>query len=162
MMKVTFNGSPLTLEGNTLKVGHTVPNFTAIGNDLNPVSLNDTKGKRVFLSVPSLDTSVCDIEVRKFNEEVSKLSNVHVYTLSMDLPFAQARWCGAANINNVTTLSDYKDREFGKNFGVYIKELGLLSRAVFVVDENNKITYIEYLEEITNEPNYEKALQALK
>ena len=80
----------------------------------------------------------------------------------MDLPFAQARWCGAANINNVTTLSDYKDREFGKNFGVYIKELGLLSRAVFVVDENNKITYIEYLEEITNEPNYEKALQALK
>ncbi len=161
-MKVTFQGNPLTLEGTTLKVGDTAPNFTAVGNDLNPVSLNDTKGKRVFLAVPSLDTPVCDMEVRKFNEEASKLDNVSIYTLSMDLPFAQARWCGGANIDKVTTLSDYKDREFGKNFGVYIKELGLLSRAVFVVDENNKVTYVEYLEEITNEPNYEKALEALK
>ncbi|CEH33959.1 thiol peroxidase [Romboutsia lituseburensis] len=161
-MKVTFQGAPLTLEGTQVKVGDTAPNFTAVGNDLNPVSLNDTKGKRVFLSVPSIDTPVCDMEVRKFNTEASKLSNVEVYTISMDLPFAQARWCGAAGIENVKTVSDYKDREFGKNYGVYINELGLLSRAVFVVDENNKVVYVEYLQEITEEPNYEAVLNALK
>lgn len=161
-MKVTFQGAPLTLEGTQVKVGDTAPNFTAVGNDLNPVSLNDTKGKRVFLSVPSIDTPVCDMEVRKFNTEASKLSNVEVYTISMDLPFAQARWCGAAGIENVKTVSDYKDIEFGKNYGVYINELGLLSRAVFVVDENNKVVYVEYLQEITEEPNYEAVLNALK
>lgn len=161
-MKVTFQGAPLTLEGTQVKVGDTAPNFTAVGNDLNPVSLNDTKGKRVFLSVPSIDTPVCDMEVRKFNTEASKLSNVEVYTISMDLPFAQARWCGAAGIENVKTVSDYKDRAFGKNYGVYINELGLLSRAVFVVDENNKVVYVEYLQEITEEPNYEAVLNALK
>lgn len=161
-MKVTFQGAPLTLEGTQVKVGDTAPNFTAVGNDLNPVSLNDTKGKRVFLSVPSIDTPVCDMEVRKFNTEASKLSNVEVYTISMDLPFAQARWCGAAGIENVKTVSDYKDREFGKNYGVYINELGLLSRAVFVVDENNRVVYVEYLQEITEEPNYEAVLNALK
>lgn len=161
-MKVTFQGAPLTLEGTQVKVGDTAPNFTVVGNDLNPVSLNDTKGKRVFLSVPSIDTAVCDMEVRKFNTEASKLNNVEVYTISMDLPFAQARWCGAAGIENVKTVSDYKDREFGKNYGVYINELGLLSRAVFVVDENNKVVYVEYLQEITEEPNYEAVLNALK
>lgn len=161
-MKVTFQGAPLTLEGTQVKVGDTAPNFTVVGNDLNPVSLNDTKGKRVFLSVPSIDTAVCDMEVRKFNTEASKLNNVEVYTISMDLPFAQARWCGAAGIENVKTVSDYKDREFGKNYGVYINELGLLSRAVFVIDENNKVVYVEYLQEITEEPNYEAALNALK
>lgn len=161
-MKVTFQGAPLTLEGTQVKVGDTAPNFTVVGNDLNPVSLNDTKGKRVFLSVPSIDTPVCDTEVRKFNTEASKLNNVEVYTISMDLPFAQARWCGAAGIENVKTVSDYKDREFGKNYGVYINELGLLSRAVFVVDENNKVVYVEYLQEITEEPNYEAVLNALK
>ncbi|MPM37468.1 Thiol peroxidase [bioreactor metagenome] len=161
-MKVTFQGAPLTLEGTQVKVGDTAPNFTVVGNDLNPVSLNDTKGKRVFLSVPSIDTAVCDMEVRKFNTEASKLNNVEVYTISMDLPFAQARWCGAAGIDNVKTVSDYKDSEFGKNYGVYINELGLLSRAVFVIDENNKVVYVEYLQEITEEPNYEAALNALK
>ncbi|WP_270941068.1 thiol peroxidase [Romboutsia lituseburensis] len=161
-MKVTFQGAPLTLEGTQVKVGDTAPNFTVVGNDLNPVSLNDTKGKRVFLSVPSIDTAVCDMEVRKFNTEASKLNNVEVYTISMDLPFAQARWCGAAGIENVKTVSDYKDREFGKNYGVYINELGLLSRAVFVIDENNKVVYVEYLQEITEEPNYEAVLNALK
>lgn len=161
-MKVTFQGAPLTLEGTQIKVGDTAPNFTVVGNDLNPVSLDDTKGKRVFLSVPSIDTAVCDMEVRRFNTEASKLNNVEVYTISMDLPFAQARWCGAAGIENVKTVSDYKDREFGKNYGVYINELGLLSRAVFVIDENNKVVYVEYLQEITEEPNYEAALNALK
>ena len=161
-MKVTFQGNPLTLEGTQVKVGDTAPDFTVVNNDLNPLKLSDTKGKRVFLTVPSLDTPVCDTEVRRFNQEASKLGDVTIYTISMDLPFAQARWCGGANIDKVITASDYKDREFGKNYGVYINELCLLSRAVFVVDENNKITYIEYLNEITDEPNYDKALEALK
>ena len=161
-MKVTFQGNPLTLEGTQVKVGDTAPDFTVVNNDLNPLKLSDTKGKRVFLTVPSLDTPVCDTEVRRFNQEASKLGNVTIYTISMDLPFAQARWCGGSNIDKVITASDYKDREFGKNYGVYINELGLLSRAVFVVDENNKVTYVEYLNEITDEPNYDKALEALK
>jgi len=161
-MKVTFQGNPLTLEGTQVKVGDTAPDFTVVNNDLNPLKLNDTKGKRVFLTVPSLDTPVCDTEVRRFNQEASKLGDVTIYTISMDLPFAQARWCGGAGIDKVITASDYKDREFGKNYGVYINELGLLSRAVFVVDENNKVTYVEYLNEITEEPNYDNALAALK
>ena len=161
-MKVTFQGNPLTLEGVQVKVGDNAPDFTVVSNDLNPVSLNDTKGKRIFLTVPSLDTPVCDTEVRRFNEEASKLDNVTIYTVSMDLPFAQARWCGAAGINNVVTVSDYKDKEFSKNYGAYINELGLSTRAVFVVDENNKVTYVEYLNEITEEPNYDKALEALR
>ena len=136
-MKVTFQGNPLTLEGTQLKVGDTAPNFTVVDNDLNPFKLSDTKGKRVFLTVPSLDTPVCDTEVRRFNQEAAKLGDVTIYTISMDLPFAQGRWCGGAEIDKVKTVSDYKDREFGKNYGVYINELGLLSRAVFVVDENN-------------------------
>ena len=141
-MKVTFQGSPLTLHGTQVKVGETAPDFTVTDNDLNDFKLSDTKGKRVFLTVPSLDTPVCDTEVRKFNTEASKLNNVTIYTISMDLPFAQGRWCGGAGIDKVKTLSDYKYRDFGKKYGVYINELGLLSRAVFVVDENNKITYI--------------------
>ncbi|MCC3864392.1 thiol peroxidase [Terrisporobacter petrolearius] len=162
-MKVTFQGKPLTLKGTQVKVGDMVPDFTVVDNDLKPLNLSDTKGKRVFLTVPSLDTPVCDMEVRKFNQEATKLDeNVTIYTVSMDLPFAQGRWCGGAGIDRVKTVSDYKDREFGNNYGVYINELGLLSRAVFVVDENNKVVYVEYLEEITNEPNYEKALESIK
>lgn len=161
-MKVTFQGAPLTLEGTQVKVGDTAPDFTVVGNDLNPVKLSDTNGKRVFLTVPSIDTPVCDTEVRRFNTEASSLGDVTIYTISMDLPFAQARWCGAVGIDKVKTVSDYKDREFGKNYGVYINELGLLSRAVFVIDENNKVVYVEYLSEITEEPNYDKALEALK
>lgn len=162
-MKVTFQGNPLTLKGTKVKVGDMAPDFTVVDNDLNPLNLSDTKGKRVFLTVPSLDTPVCDMEVRKFNQEATKLDeNVTIYTVSMDLPFAQGRWCGGAGIDRVKAVSDYKDREFGNNYGVYINELGLLSRAVFVVDENNKVVYVEYLEEITNEPNYEKALESIK
>lgn len=161
-MKVTFSGAPLTLEGNQVKLGDIAPDFTVIGNDLSPIKFSETKGKRILVAVPSLDTAVCDMEVRRFNQEASKLSDVTVYTISMDLPFAQARWCGNAGIENVVTASDYKDREFSKAYGLYIKELGLISRAVIVIDENNKVTYVEYLEEITNEPNYEKALEAIK
>ncbi|CEN81437.1 redoxin domain-containing protein [[Clostridium] sordellii] len=161
-MKVTFNGAPLTLEGNQVKVGDIAPDFTVVGNDLNHVKFSDIEGKKILVAVPSIDTPVCDMEVRKFNQEASKLNNVKVYTISMDLPFAQARWCGNSGIENVVTVSDYKDREFSKAYGLYIKELGLVSRAVIVVDENNKIVYTEYLDEITNEPNYEKALEFVK
>lgn len=161
-MKVTFSGAPLTLEGNQVKVGDVAPDFTVVGNDLSPIKFSETKGKKILVAVPSIDTPVCDIEVRKFNQEAAKLNDVKVFTISMDLPFAQARWCGNAEIENVVTASDYKDREFSKAYGLYIKELGLVSRAVIVVDEDNKVVYTEYLEEITNEPNYEKAIEAVK
>ena len=161
-MNVKFQGNPVTLEGNIVKVGDVAPNFVVADNGLNEVNGKDLKGKRVYVSVPSIDTSVCDMEVRKFNQEASNLQDVKIYTISMDLPFAQARWCGNAGIENVQTLSDYKDRSFGKEFGTYIKELGLLTRAVFVVDENDKVTHVEYCEEVTAEPNYEAVLNALK
>lgn len=161
-MNVKFQGNPVTLEGNTVKVGDTAPNFIVADNALNQVDSKEFKGKRVYVSVPSIDTGVCDVEVRRFNEEAANLEDVKIYVVSMDLPFAQSRWCGSAGIEAVQTLSDYKDRSFGKEFGTYIKELGLLTRAVFVVDENNKVTYVEYCEEVTSEPNYDAALNALK
>lgn len=161
-MKITFQGNPITLKGIQLRVGDKAPDFTLMNNELHPTTLQDTKGKRIFVVVPSIDTGVCDMEVRKFNEEASKLDNVTIYTISMDLPFAQARWCGAAGIKNVITLSDYKNREFGDKYGVYINELGLLTRAIFVLDEDNTITYVEYCSEVTNEPDYAAALQAVK
>jgi len=161
-LKITFQGNPITLKGIQLRVGDKAPDFTLMNNELHPTTLQDTKGKRIFVVVPSIDTGVCDMEVRKFNEEASKLDNVTIYTISMDLPFAQARWCGAAGIKNVITLSDYKNREFGDKYGVYINELGLLTRAIFVLDEDNTITYVEYCSEVTNEPDYAAALQAVK
>lgn len=161
-MNVKFQGNQVTLEGNTVKVGDIAPNFVAADNGLNEVNGKDLKGKRVYVSVPSIDTPVCDTEVRRFNQEAAKLENVKIYTISMDLPFAQARWCGNAGIESVQTLSDYKDRSFGKEFGTYIKELGLLTRAVFVIDENDKVIHVEYCEEVTAEPNYEAVLNALK
>ena len=161
-MNITFKGSSVTLEGNEVKVGDNAPDFNLTGNDLGNVTLKDTSGKRIFVAVPSIDTPVCDREIRRFNEEASKLEGVSIYVVSVDLPFAQTRWCGAAGGDKVTTLSDYKDRDFGKNYGVYIKELGLLARAIFVVDENNKVTYVEYCSEVGNDPDYDKALDAVK
>ena len=161
-MNVTFKGNRVTLLGQEIKQGDVLRDFTVKNNDLNDVSLKDTTGKRVFVTVPSVDTSVCDLEVRRFNQEATKLEDTTVYVVSMDLPFAQGRWCGAKDINNVILLSDYKDRSFGQSFGVYIEELGLLTRAVFVVDESNTVTYVEYCKEVAEEPDYEKALQAIK
>lgn len=161
-MKVTFKGTPVTLENSEIKVGDSAPEFSLVNNELKDVTLSDTNGKRIFVVVPSVDTPVCDREIRKFNEEAAKLNNVTIYVVSMDLPFAQSRWCGGAGIDKVVVLSDYKNREFGKNYGVYIKELGLLARAIFVVDENNKVTYVEYCSEVSSEPNYEQALNAVK
>ena len=162
MKKITFKGTDITLEGNQLSVGDTLKSCILVGNDLNEVELTKTNGIRVILSVPSIDTPVCDTEVRRFNKEIESLPNAHCYTVSMDLPFAQARWCGAAGINRVTTLSDYKYKSFGDTTGTYIKELGLLTRASFVVDENNKVIFVEYLDEVANEPSYDKIISVVK
>jgi thioredoxin-dependent peroxiredoxin len=159
-MKVKFAGNDLNLAGKELKVGDLVPDFTLVNNSLAPVSLKDTKDVRVFIAVPSLDTRVCDLEVVTFNEKISTLPDITVYTVSMDLPFAQARWCANKGIKNVIALSDYKDRTFGHNFGVYIEEVGLLARASFVVDSSNKVTFVEYLPDVSLEPNYDKILDA--
>ena len=161
-MNVKFDGNPITLVGECVNVGDNAPDFLVVDNGLNNVKLSNTSGKRIFLAIPSIDTPVCDMEVRKFNEEAAKLKNVTVYVVSMDLPFAQSRWCGNAGIDKVKILSDYKQKSFGNNYGTLVEELGLLSRAVFVVDENNKVKYVEYCEDIVNEPNYEKALEAVK
>jgi len=161
---ITFKGGPLTLVGNEISVGQDAPGFSASANDLSAKGLSDYQGKViVLLSVPSLDTPVCDTEVRRFNEEATKLGDqVAVVTVSMDLPFAQARWCGAACVEAVETLSDYKDKSFGEAYGLMIKELGLLTRAVLVVDKDGKVTYQEIVPEVTDEPDYDKALEAIK
>ncbi len=161
---VTFKGNPLTLVGNEVKVGDSAPDFVAMANDLSPVSLYSYKGKPIIISsVPSLDTPICDMSTRRFNEEAINHGNdIAILTVSMDLPFAQARWCGAAGVKNVVTLSDYKDASFGMQYGLLIKELRLLARAVFVIDKNGKIQYLELVPEIAQEPNYDSALEALK
>jgi thiol peroxidase len=162
-MSVTFKEKPVTLLGNQLKAGDQAPEFRVLANDMSEVTLADTKGSvRLIAAVPSVDTGVCDAEVRRFNEEASKLGNVKVLTVSVDLPFAQKRWCAAAGIENVQTLSDHRDLSFGKAYGVAIEELRLLARSVFVIDSNDKITYAEYVDEVTSHPNYEAALEAAK
>lgn len=164
MVKITFKNGPVTLIGNEVKVGDQAPNFTVLANDLSPVTLNNSEGKvRLISVVPSLDTGVCDAQTRKFNEAAAELGdNVVIYTVSMDLPFAQKRWCGAAGIEAVQTVSDHRDASFGEAYGVLIQELRLLARAVFVVDTDDKVTYVEYVSEATNHPNYEAAIEAVK
>ena len=160
---VTLRGNPLTLLGPELKAGDKAPDFKLISNDMKPVTLADTTGKvRIIASVPSLDTPVCDAETRRFNEEAANLPGVEILTISMDLPMAQSRWCGAAEVQNVRTLSDYRERNFGPAFGVLIQELQLDARAVFVLDANNTIQYVEYVKEVADHPDYEAALEAAK
>jgi thiol peroxidase len=161
---ITMKGNPLTLLGKGVKVGDSAPDFEVVANDMSLVRFSSYYGKVcVIASVPSLDTSVCDVETRRFNEEAGKLGgDVVVLTISMDLPFAQKRWCGAAGVQNVRTLSDYRDGSFGKAYGVLIKELRLLARAVFVVDKNGTIRYIQIVKELATEPDYKAALEAIK
>ena len=158
-----MKGNPLTLTGNELKVGDTAPEFEALDNDLTPVKLSSLKGKMCVISaVPSLDTPVCDIQTRRFNTEAANLgTDITILTISMDLPFAQKRWCGAAGVDKVATLSDHRGAEFGNSYGVLIKELRLLARAIFVVDQNNIIQYIQIVEEISEEPDYDAVLGAV-
>jgi thiol peroxidase len=161
---ITMKGNPLTLMGRSLKVGDRAPDFTVLDNNLSPVNLAAYKGKICVLSsVPSLDTPVCDMETRRFNQEASGLgSNVAILTISMDLPFAQKRWCGSAGVDKVVTLSDHRDASFGTSYGVLIKELRLLARAVFVLDRAGVIQYVEIVKELTQEPNYQAVLSAVK
>ncbi|MEL4025835.1 thiol peroxidase [Lysinibacillus endophyticus] len=164
MVQVTFINKPVTLVGNEVKVGDKAPDFSVLANDMSPVTLKDSAGKvRLIASVPSLDTGVCDAETRRFNEEVAGLGeDVAFYTVSVDLPFAQKRWCAAAGIDGVHTVSDYRDLSFGESYGVYMKENRLLARAVFVIDRNDTVTYVEYVSEGTSHPDYEAAINAVK
>jgi thiol peroxidase len=159
-----MQGNPLTVTGEEVKVGESAPEFSLLDNDLGPVTLSSFDGKVcVISSVPSLDTPVCDMETRRFNEEAGSLGDsVQILTVSMDLPFAQKRWCGAAGVDKVMTLSDHRDASFGLAYGVLIKELRLLARAVFVVDREKKIQYIQIVNELTEEPDYEAVLQAVQ
>ena len=161
---VTFKGNPLTLIGPELKAGDKAPDFKLLAGDLSEVTLGTSRGKTRLISVvPSLDTPVCDAQSRRFNEEAAKFpADIVVLTVSVDLPFAQARWCGAAHADKIKTLSDHREASFGKAYGVLVKELRLLARSIFVVGPDDKIRYAEYVKEITQHPNYEKALASLK
>jgi len=161
---VTMRGNPITLLGQELEVGDPAPDFAVIGTDLKQVNFSSFGGKVcVIYSVPSLDTPVCDTTTRRFNEEASRLGpQVTILTVSMDLPFAQARWCGAAGVEAVKTLSDHREASFGNAYGVLIKEMRLLARAVFVVDRDGLVRHIEIVKEIAEEPDFDAALDAVK
>ncbi|WP_339251001.1 thiol peroxidase [Sporosarcina sp. FSL W8-0480] len=161
---VTFKQNPVTLLGKEVAVGDKAPDFTVLSNDLQPVTLNDSKGKiRLISVVPSLDTGVCSLQTKKFNEEASTLGDdVEVLTISVDLPFAQARWVKSEDATKVKTLSDHRDLSFGEAFGVAINELRLLTRSIFVIDKDDTVTYVEYVDEVTDHPDYDKAIQAVK
>jgi thiol peroxidase len=160
---ITIHGNPLTIVGSGLKVGDPAPDFELLDNDLSPVRLSSFRSKVLIISsVPSLDTPVCDMETRRFNEEAGKLGeDVRILTVSMDLPFAQKRWCGSAGVDRVITLSDHRQASFGTAYGVLIKELRLLARAVFVLDREGIIRYIHIVKEITDEPDYNAVLEAV-
>ncbi len=159
----TLKGNGFTLMGPEIKAGQKAPEFTALAGDLSPVTLASSKGKtRLICSVPSLDTPVCDAETRRFNEEAAKLTGVDVIVVSVDLPFAQGRFCQTAGIKNVKCLSDHRDISFGRAYGTLIKELRLLSRAIFVIAPDDTVQYVEYVKDVSSHPNYEAALSALK
>ncbi len=153
----------MTLVGPELKVGDRAPDFDVVDSSLQTFNLSKTGNKvRIFSVVPSLDTPVCDAQTKRFNEETDNLPGLEIYTVSMDLPFAMKRWCGAFGIDNVKMLSDHKSASFGEHYGTLIKELRILSRAIFVVDKAGVIQYVEYVKEVANHPNYEAALAKAK
>lgn len=161
---ITMKGNPLTLVGEEVKVGVEAPDFTVLDNELNPVTLDSAKGKvSIILSVPSLDTPICEVETKRFNEEAAALGpEIKILVISMDLPFAQKRWCAAEGVDKLRTLSDHREASFGLAYGVLIKELRLLARAVFVIDREGKIGYIQLVEEVGREPDYEEVLNAVR
>lgn len=162
--KVTFAGNPMTLAGTEVEKGMKAENFTALAKDLSPVQLSDFDGKVKILSIfPSIDTGVCSAQTHRFNKEAASLDeNIQIITLSNDLPFALGRFCGAEGIDNLITLSDHKDLDFGSKYGFIVEELRLLARGVVVIDKDNNIQHVEYVAEMTEEPNYEAALQVAK
>ncbi len=161
---VTLKGNPVTLTGNEVKVGDKAPDAELTANNLAPVKISGYKGKVCIISaVPSLDTPICDMETRRFNTEADKLGkDVAILTISMDLPFAQTRWCGAAGVDKVVTLSDHRNGEFGEKYGVLIKGLRLLARSLFVIDKQGVIQYIQIVPEVGQEPNYDAVLSAAR
>jgi thiol peroxidase len=161
---ITMRGNPLTLIGQEIKPGDPAPDFESLDNELKPVRFSSFRGKVVVISaVPSLDTPVCDMETRRFNSEAAKLSDdIIILTISMDLPFAQKRWCGAAGVDKVITLSDHREAEFGNAYGVLIKELRLLARAVFVADAEGVVRYVQLVNEVAEEPDYDAVISAAK
>src|SRR5690349_3888282 len=159
----TLRGNPMTLLGPELKAGQKAPDFEVVSDSLQPVSLEKTgQAVRIFSVVPSLDTPVCDAQTRRFNEEAAKMPGVDIYTVSMDLPFAQKRWCGAYGIDKVKMLSDHRNGSFGEHYGTLIKELRIESRAIFVVDKDNTVKHVEYVKEVADHPNYDAALNAAR
>jgi thiol peroxidase len=159
----TLMGNPKTLVGPELKPGDKAPDFVALDSSLKPVTLNDTgKKTRIFSVVPSLDTPVCDAQTKRFNEESAKLAGVDIYTISMDLPFAQKRFSNSFAVDQVKMLSDHRDASFGAAYGTLIKDMRIMSRAIFVIGPDDKIKYAEYVPEVANHPNYEAALAAAK
>jgi thiol peroxidase len=159
----TLKGNPLTLVGPELKAGDAAPDFSLVDNGLKTVTLKDTGTQvRIISVVPSLDTPVCDAQTKRFNEEAAKLPDLSIISVSMDLPFAQKRWCNDFQVDNVKMLSDHKDGSFGSNYGTLIKELRIESRAIFVVDRDNKVVHAEYVKEVADHPNYESALAAAR
>ena len=160
---VTMGGNPVTLSGKTVEIGHSAPEFHVIGNDMKPVKLTDFNGKIKIIAVyPSIDTSVCAAQNRRFNQEANKLENTVVLSISCDLPFAQQRFCAAEGLDNIVTLSDHKDLDFGTKYGFVMENMRLLARGTVIIGSDNKIKYLEYVPEVTNEPDYEKALQVAK
>jgi len=161
--KITFAGNPLTLLGEEIKVGDKAPDFAAVGAGLAPVKLSDFAGKAIIISAyPSIDTGVCAAQNRRFNAEANNLKDVVVLSISCDLPFAQSRFCAAEGLENIKTVSDHKDLEFGQKYGFWIKELRLLARGTVVIDQAGIVRYVEYVAEATHEPNYEAALAVVK
>jgi thiol peroxidase len=161
---VTFKGNPITLLGNEVKTGEDAPDFKVLDAELNEKGLADFNDKiKLIASVPSLDTPVCDLQIKRFNDEAVKISKgVVILFISMDLPFAQKRFCQEFNIKKVKTFSDHRDGDFGVKYGVLIKELRLLARAIFIIDKENKVRYVQYVKDITDQPDYDGALNTLK
>lgn len=159
----TLQGTPMTLVGPELKIGDKAPDFEVVDSSMQPVNLAKTgTGVRIFSVIPSLDTPVCDAQTKRFNEAAAKLPNVAIYTVSMDLPFAQKRWCGAFGVDKVKMLSDHRSASFGTHYGTLIKDLRIEGRAIFVLDRDDKLRYVEYVREVADHPNYEAALAAVK
>lgn len=162
-VKITFAGNPMPVSGKEIKVGDKAPDFTVVSNDLKPVKLSDYKGRVRVLSIfPSLDTGVCAAQTRKFNEEAAKTDAIDILSISVDLPFAQKRFCGAEGIDAAVTLSDHKDLDFGKKYGFVMEPLRLLARGTVVIDKDDTVKYVEYVPEVTTEPNYDAALKVAK
>ncbi len=160
---VTFGGNQVTLKGRLVQPGHNAKNFMAVKSDLSPFRLSDFEGKPLIISsVPSIDTEICAMQTRRFNEAAAALDGVHVLTISCDLPFAHKRFCSAEGIDKVMMLSDQKENDFGIKYGLYIEEFGLLARAIVVIDKDHVVRYVEVVNEITNHPDYDKAIAAVK